>query len=123
MIVTDSRTSDPVRPVFLTFDGEVGEGRAFRPHDPECRHGRGPARRLRTGSASTSRHGLGATELKTHALVSRVTLSDGSDAGSTPAGRLRRRALEAARYRRHQDRHWDYGQSGIVDHRRTRAAA
>jgi 2-octaprenyl-6-methoxyphenol hydroxylase len=24
MIVTDSRTSDPVRPVFLTFDGEVG---------------------------------------------------------------------------------------------------
>ncbi len=23
MIVTDSRTSDPVRPVFLTFDGDV----------------------------------------------------------------------------------------------------
>ena len=29
MIVTDSRTSDPVRPVFLTFDGEVAEGRPF----------------------------------------------------------------------------------------------
>src|SRR5262245_19804326 len=26
MIVTDSRTSDPVRPVFLTFDGEVSTG-------------------------------------------------------------------------------------------------
>ena len=32
MIVTDSRTADPVRPVFLTFDGEVGAGRALRPH-------------------------------------------------------------------------------------------
>ncbi|TIM35806.1 MAG: 2-octaprenyl-6-methoxyphenyl hydroxylase, partial [Mesorhizobium sp.] len=29
MIVTDSRTSDPVRPVFLTFDGEVAPGEAF----------------------------------------------------------------------------------------------
>ena len=29
MIVTDSRTSDPVRPVFLTFDGEVEEGMPF----------------------------------------------------------------------------------------------
>src|SRR3954471_14831998 len=25
MIVTDSRMSDPVRPIFLTFDGEVAE--------------------------------------------------------------------------------------------------
>jgi 2-octaprenyl-6-methoxyphenol hydroxylase len=29
MIVTDSRTSDPVRPVFLTFDGEVTPGEPF----------------------------------------------------------------------------------------------
>ena len=29
MIVTDSRTSDPVRPVFLTFDGEVAPGEPF----------------------------------------------------------------------------------------------
>ena len=29
MIVTDSKTTDPVRPVFLTFDGEVEEGRPF----------------------------------------------------------------------------------------------
>lgn len=26
MVITDSRTSDPVRPVFLTFDGEVAPG-------------------------------------------------------------------------------------------------
>jgi len=29
MIVTDSRTSDPVRPVFLTFDGAVAPGEPF----------------------------------------------------------------------------------------------
>ena len=29
MIVTDSRTSDPVRPVFLTFGGEAEEGEPF----------------------------------------------------------------------------------------------
>jgi 2-octaprenyl-6-methoxyphenol hydroxylase len=29
MIVTDSRTSDPVRPVFLRFDGEVAPGEPF----------------------------------------------------------------------------------------------
>ncbi len=29
MIVTDSRTADPVRPVFLTFDGDVAEGQPF----------------------------------------------------------------------------------------------
>ena len=29
MVVTDSRTGDPVRPVFLTFDGEVTEGQPF----------------------------------------------------------------------------------------------
>ncbi len=29
MIVTDSKTSDPVRPVFLTFEDEVVDGRPF----------------------------------------------------------------------------------------------
>ena len=29
MVVTDSRATDPVRPVFLTFDGEVAEGETF----------------------------------------------------------------------------------------------
>ena len=29
MIMTNSRTSDPVRPVFLTFDGEVAPGEPF----------------------------------------------------------------------------------------------
>jgi 2-octaprenyl-6-methoxyphenol hydroxylase len=29
MVITDSRTADPVRPVFLTFDGDVTEGEPF----------------------------------------------------------------------------------------------
>ncbi|KAB0265817.1 ubiquinone biosynthesis hydroxylase [Microvirga brassicacearum] len=29
MVITDSRLQDPVRPTFLTFEGEVGEGEAF----------------------------------------------------------------------------------------------
>ncbi|WP_274627307.1 ubiquinone biosynthesis hydroxylase [Arvimicrobium flavum] len=29
MVITDSRASDPVRPVFLTFDGEVAPGEPF----------------------------------------------------------------------------------------------
>lgn len=29
MIVTDSKTADPVRPVFLTFDGKVADGQPF----------------------------------------------------------------------------------------------
>jgi 2-octaprenyl-6-methoxyphenol hydroxylase len=29
MVITDSRLQDPVRPAFLTFDGEVGEGEPF----------------------------------------------------------------------------------------------
>ncbi len=29
MVITDSRLNDPVRPAFLTFDGEVGEGEPF----------------------------------------------------------------------------------------------
>ena len=29
MVITDSRVADPVRPVFLTFDGEVEPGEPF----------------------------------------------------------------------------------------------
>ena len=29
MVITDSRTADPVRPVFLTFEGDGGDGRPF----------------------------------------------------------------------------------------------
>ncbi len=47
MIVTDSRTADPVRPVFLTFDGEVADGEPFAHMVAERSDGRRVARRLR----------------------------------------------------------------------------
>ncbi len=39
MEITDSRTGDVVRPVFLTFDGDVSDGEPFAhmvPNEPAC---------------------------------------------------------------------------------------
>ncbi|MEI1249915.1 ubiquinone biosynthesis hydroxylase [Rhizobium aouanii] len=113
MIVTDSKTSDPVRPVFLTFDGEVAEGRPFAhmiPNVAMVAALRGACERL----GIDIRHGLGATELKTHDTHVTVTLSDGST--------LETRLLVACDGVRSTLRDlagirtvtWDYGQSGIV---------
>ena len=44
MRITDSRLDDAVRPVFLTFDGDVGAGRAVRPHGGEPAAARGARR-------------------------------------------------------------------------------
>ncbi|AHF86058.1 2-octaprenyl-6-methoxyphenyl hydroxylase [Rhizobium leguminosarum bv. trifolii WSM1689] len=113
MIVTDSKTSDPVRPVFLTFDGEVADGRPFAhmiPNVAMVAALRGACDRL----GIDIRHGLGATELKTHDTHATVTLSDGSA--------LETRLLVACDGVRSTLRDlagirtvtWDYGQSGIV---------
>jgi 2-octaprenyl-6-methoxyphenol hydroxylase len=113
MIVTDSKTSDPVRPVFLTFDGEVADGRPFAhmiPNVAMVAALRGACERL----GIDIRHGLGATELKTHDTHVTVTLSDG--------GTLETKLLVACDGVRSKLRDlagirtvtWDYGQSGIV---------
>ena len=77
MVVTDSRTSDPVRPVFLTFDGAVEEGRPFAhmvPNVSMVRALRGACDRL----GIAIRHGLSATGFATTSTRTTVTLSDGS---------------------------------------------
>ena len=113
MIVTDSKTSDPVRPVFLTFDGEVAEGQPFAHMIPNV----AMVAALRAACERLGidiRHGLGATELKTHDTHVTVTLSDGSA--------LETRLLVACDGVRSKLRDlagiktvtWDYGQSGIV---------
>jgi 2-octaprenyl-6-methoxyphenol hydroxylase len=48
MIVSDSRNGDAVRPVFLTFDGEVEPGQPFA-HMVENRAADGPARSRHCG--------------------------------------------------------------------------
>ncbi|KEC71745.1 UNVERIFIED_ORG: 2-octaprenyl-6-methoxyphenol hydroxylase [Rhizobium esperanzae] len=113
MIVTDSRTSDPVRPVFLTFDGEVAEGRPFAhmiPNVAMVAALRGACERLDIDI----RHGLGATELKTEDSHATVTLSDGSMLESrlvVACDGVRSKLRDLAGIRTVT---WDYGQSGIV---------
>jgi 2-octaprenyl-6-methoxyphenol hydroxylase len=77
MIVTDSKTSDPVRPVFLTFDGDVAEGQPFAHMIPNVAMVgalRGACERL----GVTIRHGLKVSGFDAGPQSNRVTLSDGS---------------------------------------------
>ncbi|MBX5086500.1 ubiquinone biosynthesis hydroxylase [Rhizobium lentis] len=113
MIVTDSRTSDPVRPVFLTFDGEVADGRPFAhmiPNVAMVAALRGACERL----GIDIRHGLSATELQTQDSHATVTLSDGSMLESrlvVACDGVRSKLRDLAGIRTVT---WDYGQSGII---------
>lgn len=113
MIVTDSRTSDPVRPVFLTFDGEVAEGQPFAhmvSNVTMVAALRGACERL----GIEIRHGLTATDFKTSDTSVALSLSDGTT--------LEAKLLVACDGVRSKLRdmagiktvNWDYGQSGIV---------
>jgi len=113
MIVTDSRTSDPVRPVFLTFDGEVEEGRPFAhmvPNVAMVRALRGAAERL----GITIRHGLSVTGFETNGTRCAASLSDGSVAETrllVACDGVRSKLRDMAGIRTVT---WNYGQSGIV---------
>jgi 2-octaprenyl-6-methoxyphenol hydroxylase len=113
MIVTDSRTSDPVRPVFLTFDGAVGAGEPFAHMVPNVAMVgalRGACDRL----GIAIRHGVTATGFRTGDAAVTVSLSDDST--------LDARLLVACDGVRSKLRdmagiktvNWSYGQSGIV---------
>jgi 2-octaprenyl-6-methoxyphenol hydroxylase len=113
MVITDSRTADPVRPVYLTFDGEVAPGEPFA-HMVANKVLNGALRRraaelgidiiegvavqaFETGIASVTIHLADSTSLNTRLLVA----ADGVNS------RLRDMAgIKAVR--------WEYGQSGIV---------
>ncbi|WP_313605024.1 ubiquinone biosynthesis hydroxylase [Rhizobium sp.] len=113
MIVTDSRTSDPVRPVFLTFDGEIEEGKPFAhmvPNVEMVRALRSAAERL----GITIRHGLSATAFTTTSTGTTVTLSDGSTIETkllVACDGVRSKLRDMAGIR---TVNWQYGQSGIV---------
>jgi 2-octaprenyl-6-methoxyphenol hydroxylase len=113
MIVMDSRASDPVRPVFLTFDGDVEEGQPFAHMVPNVAMVgalRGACERL----GIAIRHGVSATGFKTGDTSAVVSLSD----GTTIEARLLV-ACDGVRSRLRgmagiKTVTWDYGQSGIV---------
>ena len=113
MIVTDSKTSDPVRPVFLTFDGDVEEGRPFAHMVPNVAMVgalRGVCERL----GVTIRHGLSVSGFVADNRVNTVTLSDGSSLESrllVACDGVRSALRDMAGIKTVR---WDYDQSGIV---------
>lgn len=113
MIVTDSKTADPVRPVFLTFDGEVEDGRPFAHMIPNAVLV-GALRGICDRLGIEIRHGLSATGLKTEDNRISVTLSDGSALESrllVACDGVRSKLRDLAGIKTVS---WDYGQSGIV---------
>ncbi|WLR97244.1 ubiquinone biosynthesis hydroxylase [Shinella sumterensis] len=116
MVITDSRTADPVRPVFLTFDEDAGSAEDGQPfaHMIPNRAMIGSLLRQAEALGVPVRWSTSATDFKTGQHATQVTLSDGS-AVST-------RLLVACDGARSKLRdmagiktvHFDYGQSGIV---------
>lgn len=113
MIVTDSKTSDPVRPVFLTFDGAVEEGRPFAHMIPNV----AMVGALRDACASAGiriRHGVMATGFRNTGPSADLSLSDGSVVSArlvVACDGVRSKLRDMAGIKTVT---WDYGQSGIV---------
>ncbi|WP_170971282.1 MULTISPECIES: ubiquinone biosynthesis hydroxylase [Mesorhizobium] len=113
MIVTDSRTSDPVRPVFLTFDGEVEPGEPFAHMVPNTALN-GALRKQAAALGIDILEGVAVSSFDQGLSGLTVHLADGVA--------LKTKLLIAADGVRSKLRdmagiktvHWDYGQSGIV---------
>ncbi|PPJ45045.1 2-octaprenyl-6-methoxyphenyl hydroxylase [Rhizobium sp. KAs_5_22] len=113
MIVTDSKTSDPVRPVFLTFDGAVEEGRPFAHMIPNVAMV-GALREVCEASGIRIRHGVRATGFKNIGPAAELALSDGSVLSTrlvVACDGVRSKLRDMAGIKTVT---WDYGQSGIV---------
>lgn len=113
MIVTDSRTADPVRPVFLTFDGEIAPGEPFA-HMVANRDLNGALRRQADRLGIDLIEGVAVQSFDAGGGGLTVHLADGAA--------LRARLLVAADGVNSKLRDmagiktvkWEYGQSGIV---------
>jgi 2-octaprenyl-6-methoxyphenol hydroxylase len=113
MEITDSRTSDPVRPVFLTFDGEAGPGEPFAHMVPN------PAL---IGPLLDAARELG-VELRSSTTIEGFTTDSRCATARLSTGEtVEARLLVACDGAKSKLRdiagiktvHWDYGQSGIV---------
>lgn len=113
MIVTDSRTSDVVRPVFLTFDGELEDGEPFAHMVPNGVLTAVLAQALSGGAvdilapASVVDFSVGEDSVV-------ITLADGRSLEASllvAADGVRSRLRQMARIRTLE---WDYDQMGIV---------
>ncbi len=113
MVITDSNTNDPVRPVFLTFDNNVNEGEPFAYMVPN------PAM---VGPLLETAQSLG-VDLRYGLKVTGFESDDGGVMALLSSGEaLRARLLVACDGAKSKLRDlagintisWDYGQSGIV---------
>lgn len=113
MVVTDSRTTDPVRPVFLTFGGDVTPGEPFA-HMVLNRSIVGALRRKAADLGVAVEQGVTVTGFETDDARTQVTLGDGRTVSAkllVAADGVRSRLREMAGIKTVQ---WSYGQSGIV---------
>jgi 2-octaprenyl-6-methoxyphenol hydroxylase len=113
MIITDSRTSDPVRPVFLTFGGEAEAGEPFA-HMVENRVLNGALRARAAELGIDVVEGVAVSGFEAGPADVEIALADGTTQRArllvaADGVRSRLRAMAGIR-----TTHWDYGQSGIV---------
>jgi 2-octaprenyl-6-methoxyphenol hydroxylase len=113
MVITDSRTSDPVRPAYLTFDGEVAPGEPFA-HMVANRVLNGALRKRVAELGVDIIQGVAVQAFETGGTKIAIHLADGTSldarllvAADGVNSKLRDMAgIKTVR--------WEYGQSGIV---------
>ena len=113
MIVTDSRTADPLRPVFLTFDGEVAPGEPFA-HMVYNRTLNGALRRRAAELGVDIIEGVAVDSFSVEPGAATIHLADGmtlTAALLVAADGIKSRLRDMAGIKTVS---WDYGQSGIV---------
>jgi 2-octaprenyl-6-methoxyphenol hydroxylase len=113
MIVTDSRTSDPVRPVFLTFGGEAEEGEPFAHMVPNVALNRALRRKAKDLGVEVV-DGAGVSAFETNPGNVDVRLSNGGDISASlliAADGVKSKLRGMAGIK---TVHVDYEQSGIV---------
>ncbi len=113
MIVTDSRTNDPVRPVFLTFAGDKEADAPFAHMVPNV----AMVRALRAKASLLGidvTDGVSATAISPSTSATGVTLSNGEEISTrllVAADGVKSKLRDMAGIK---TVHFDYGQSGIV---------
>lgn len=113
MIVTDSRTTDPVRPVFLTFGGEIVPGEPFA-HMVANRVLTGSLRRRAAELGIGIIEGVAVSSFERGVACMKIHLADGMSLDSrllVAADGVNSRLRDMAGIKTVK---WEYGQSGIV---------
>jgi len=114
MVITDSQTGDPVRPVFLTFDGETGAaGEPFAHMVPNVAMV-GALLDACARFGAIVRNGVAVSGFTTGEASTEVTLSNGEKRSTRllvacDGVRSKLRDMAGIKHIR-----WEYGQSGIV---------